>query len=120
MRCRVRGRLVQVPHQLRRAGLPEADLQRDQGPAPLLSPPDRPAGRAGAVRPAGRTTSTTHQRQEKHMRRDESGAVTAETAMALPLIAIFALSMAWLVTIGITDVRAIDAARETSRAAARW
>jgi Flp pilus assembly protein TadG len=53
------------------------------------------------------------------MRRDESGAVTAETAMALPLIAIFALSMAWLVSIGITDVRAIDAARETARAAAR-
>jgi hypothetical protein len=52
-------------------------------------------------------------------RHDESGAVTAETAMALPLIAIFALSMAWLVTIGITDVRAIDAARETARAAAR-
>jgi len=53
------------------------------------------------------------------VRREESGAVTAETAMALPLIAIFALSMAWLVSIGITDVRAIDAARETARAAAR-
>ena len=52
-------------------------------------------------------------------RRDESGAVTAETAMALPLIAIFTLSMAWLVTIGITEVRALDAARETARAAAR-
>lgn len=52
-------------------------------------------------------------------RRDQRGAVTAETAVALPLIAVFALSMAWLVTIGITDVRAIDAARETARAAAR-
>jgi hypothetical protein len=51
--------------------------------------------------------------------RDESGAVTAETAVALPLLAIFTLSMAWLVSIGITDVRAIDAARETARAAAR-
>src|SRR3954447_11841394 len=39
--------------------------------------------------------------------------------MALPLIAIFALSMAWLVSIGITDVRAIDAARETARSTAR-
>ena len=39
--------------------------------------------------------------------------------MALPLIAIFALSMAWLVSIGITQVRALDAARETARAAAR-
>jgi len=53
------------------------------------------------------------------MRRNETGAVTAETAMALPLITIFALSMAWLVSIGITDARAIDAARETARAAAR-
>lgn len=53
------------------------------------------------------------------LRRDESGAVTAETAMALPLIAIFTLSMAWLVSIGITEVRALDAARETARAAAR-
>lgn len=52
-------------------------------------------------------------------RDDESGAVTAETAVALPLIAIFTLSMAWLVSIGITEVRALDAARETARAAAR-
>ena len=49
-------------------------------------------------------------------RRDETGAVTAETAVALPLIAVFTLSMAWLVSIGITDVRALDAARETARA----
>jgi hypothetical protein len=39
--------------------------------------------------------------------------------MALPLIVLFTLSMAWLVTIGITEVRALDAARETARAAAR-
>ena len=52
-------------------------------------------------------------------RREESGAVTAETAVALPLIAVFTLSMAWLVSIGITQVRALDAARETARAAAR-
>jgi hypothetical protein len=52
-------------------------------------------------------------------RHDEAGAVTAETAMALPLIAIFTVSMAWLVSIGITEVRALDAARETARAAAR-
>jgi hypothetical protein len=53
------------------------------------------------------------------MQRDESGAVTAETAVTLPLIAVFAVSMAWLVTLGITQVRALDAARETARAAAR-
>jgi hypothetical protein len=52
-------------------------------------------------------------------RRDESGAVTAETAVVLPLIVVFTLSMAWLVSLGITQVRALDAARETARAAAR-
>lgn len=49
----------------------------------------------------------------------ESGAVTAETAIALPLLAIFTVSMAWLVSVGITQVRALDAARETARAVAR-
>ena len=53
------------------------------------------------------------------MERRESGAVTAETAMALPVIVVFTLSMAWLVSVGITQVRALDAARETARAAAR-
>jgi len=53
------------------------------------------------------------------VRRGETGAVTAETAAALPLIAVFAVSMAWLVSLGITQVRALDAARETARAAAR-
>lgn len=56
-----------------------------------------------------------------HRRREdwEDGAVTAETAVALPLVAVFTVSMAWLVTVGITQVRALDAARETARAAAR-
>ena len=35
------------------------------------------------------------------------------------MIAVFALSMAWLVSVGITQVRALDAARETARAVAR-
>ena len=52
-------------------------------------------------------------------RRQESGAVTAETAVALPLLVVFTISMAWLVSLGITQVRALDAARETARAAAR-
>jgi len=54
------------------------------------------------------------------MRRDdEAGAVTAETAVALPVLAFFAVAMVWLVSLGITEVRALDAARETARAAAR-
>jgi len=60
----------------------------------------------------------TNQEESVHRPR-ESGAVTAETAVALPLIAVFTVSMAWLVSVGITQVRALDAARETARAAAR-
>lgn len=51
--------------------------------------------------------------------RDERGAVTAEAAMALPVLVLFTLAMAWLVSLGVTQVRALDAAREVARAAAR-
>lgn len=56
---------------------------------------------------------------EGHRDRDDRGAVTAETAVALPLLALFTLAMAWLVCVGLTEVRAMDAAREVARAAAR-
>jgi Flp pilus assembly protein TadG len=52
-------------------------------------------------------------------RRSERGAVTAETAAVLPILVLFALGLAWLVALGGTQVRALDAARETARAAAR-
>lgn len=52
-------------------------------------------------------------------RADQSGAVTAEAAMALPVLVLFTLAMAWLVSLGVTQVRALDAAREVARAAAR-
>lgn len=60
-----------------------------------------------------------HRTPAKVRHRTESGAVTAEAAMALPMLAVFALTMAWLVSIGLTEVRALDAAREAARAAAR-
>jgi Flp pilus assembly protein TadG len=53
------------------------------------------------------------------MTRGDDGAVTAETAVALPLLAVFAVSLAWLIGLGLTQVRAHDAAREVARAAAR-
>ena len=53
------------------------------------------------------------------MRRDERGAVTAETAMVLPLLVAVAVSMVWLVTVGLAQMRATDAAREAARAVAR-
>ena len=51
--------------------------------------------------------------------RNESGAVTAETAVVLPILILVALGLAWLVALGATEVRALDAARETARAVAR-
>jgi len=51
--------------------------------------------------------------------RDESGAVTAETAAVLPVLVLVAALLAWIVAFGVTEVRAVDAARETARALAR-
>lgn len=53
------------------------------------------------------------------MRRNQRGAVTAETAVVLPLLAAFALGLAWLVSLGISQARAVDAAREVARVVAR-
>lgn len=52
-------------------------------------------------------------------RRSERGAVTAETAMVLPLIVVVALGLAWLVGAAVAQVRITDAAREVARAVAR-
>ncbi len=57
--------------------------------------------------------------RDLHRRRGELGAVTAETAVVLPLLALFTVAMVWLVCVGLTQVRAMDAAREVARAAAR-
>ena len=53
------------------------------------------------------------------MSRDERGAVTAETAVVLPLLVAVTLSMVWLVAVGLAQMRATDAAREAARALAR-
>lgn len=45
--------------------------------------------------------------------------MTAEAAVVLPVLAIVALLMSWVVSIGLAQVRVVDAARETARAAAR-
>jgi Flp pilus assembly protein TadG len=50
---------------------------------------------------------------------DQSGAVTAEAAMVLPLLVAFALGMVWLFAVAVAQVRVVDGARETARAAAR-
>lgn len=53
------------------------------------------------------------------MRRDERGAVTAETALALPLLIAVTLGMVWMVTFGVAQMKTTDAAREVARALAR-
>ncbi len=53
------------------------------------------------------------------VRSDERGAATAETAMALPVLVLLGLALAWLVGLGVAQVRVVDAARETARAVAR-
>jgi Flp pilus assembly protein TadG len=52
-------------------------------------------------------------------RRGERGAVTAETVMVLPVLVALTLGLAWLLSLAATQVRVVDAARETARAAAR-
>lgn len=51
--------------------------------------------------------------------RTAEGAVTAETALALPLLLGVTVAMVWLVALAATQVRVVDAARETARAVAR-
>ena len=52
-------------------------------------------------------------------RRGEQGAVTAELAMALPLLVAVTIGLVWLLSIGAAQIRVVDGARETARAVAR-
>lgn len=52
-------------------------------------------------------------------RPDESGSVTAEGSVVIPLLVLLTLGLVWLVALGATQVRVVDAARETARAIAR-
>jgi hypothetical protein len=45
--------------------------------------------------------------------------VTAEAALVLPIMALVALAMLWVVSVGIAEVRVIDAARDAARMMAR-
>ena len=49
----------------------------------------------------------------------ERGAVTAETALTLPLLVAVTIGLVWLLAVGMAQIRAVDAARETARALAR-
>ncbi len=45
--------------------------------------------------------------------------VTAEAAAVLPLLALVAIALAWVVSVGIAQVRVVDAARDGARTVAR-
>ncbi|MFD1824584.1 TadE family type IV pilus minor pilin [Mumia zhuanghuii] len=45
--------------------------------------------------------------------------MTAETAMVLPFLVALAFALVWVVSLGVTHVRLVDAAREGARMAAR-
>ncbi len=45
--------------------------------------------------------------------------VTAETATVLPFLVLMTLALGWMIAVGISQVRCLDAAREGARVAAR-
>lgn len=51
--------------------------------------------------------------------REQWGSVTAEAAIVLPIMAAFALALVWLVSLGIAQIQAVDAARDAAREVAR-
>jgi Flp pilus assembly protein TadG len=51
--------------------------------------------------------------------RGDRGAATAELALSLPLLVAVTIGLVWLLSVGAAQVRVVDAARETARAAAR-
>ncbi len=54
-----------------------------------------------------------------HRPATEQGAVTAETVVVLPVLVALVLGLVWLLSLGVTQLRVVDAARETARAVAR-
>lgn len=45
--------------------------------------------------------------------------MTAEAAMVLPVLVVVTVALAWLVGLGVTQARVVDAAREAARSLAR-
>jgi hypothetical protein len=45
--------------------------------------------------------------------------VTAEAAVVLPVIALFAMALLWMLSIGVAKVETVDAARDAARVLAR-
>lgn len=65
------------------------------------------------------TAGTAVCRRARRPSHDERGAVTAETALVIPLLLAVTLGLVWLLSIGVAQIRTVDAAREAARAVAR-
>jgi len=69
------------------------------------------------------TTAVNRRRGTPRRRRARGdparGAVTAEIATALPALVVVVIGAVWVVSVGLTQLRCADAAREAARAAAR-
>ena len=76
----------------------------------------RSSERGRGRRPAGGRCRGADGRAGK--RRDR-GAVTAEAAMAVPVLVVFALTLVWALMAASAQIRCVDAARAGARAAAR-
>lgn len=53
------------------------------------------------------------------MKRDDRGMVTAELAVLMPFGVAFGFLLCWIVSLGVTQVRLVDASREAARMVAR-
>lgn len=51
--------------------------------------------------------------------RDETGMVTAETAVVVPVVVAVAMGLVWIVMVAATHIQAVDASREAARMIAR-
>ncbi|MGW6207349.1 TadE family type IV pilus minor pilin [Streptomyces sp. NPDC055089] len=72
----------------------------------------------GAGEGAGRERHTREEAGPAGLWRDR-GAVTAEAAMAIPVMVLFALALLWALMAASGQIRCVDAARAGARAAAR-
>ena len=64
------------------------------------------------------TRASMRQRTQVRSRQDK-GAVTAETAIALPVLVVLLLAGLWAVGVVMANIRCVDAARDVARAVAR-
>jgi hypothetical protein len=65
----------------------------------------------------GRRASASRVRRSRS--RTARGAATAEAMVVLPVLLAVGLGLVWVLSLGVTQVRVVDSAREAARAAAR-